>query len=285
MLKKVILAIKKLDENMRREEEELKVRLAKEGIETEEIRGKESGGEKIGGGEDAAVCITDQPERMRARLGEKCCLVLYLTEESRKLPMEGLPYAVESLEGLDGASLEEILCRHLGLPCRILETARLCVREAAEADLDSLYQIYAHPDMTAYMDGPDPDREKERKKLCAYIQTAYRLYGFGVWMLEKKETGMCIGRAGFFWRDGAGQPELGFAVKKEEQRKGYCLEACRAILDYGFHRLGFGTIQAVTIQGNSPSEAVLSKLGFRRREKMRVGNREGTLWILDGKVV
>ena len=193
--------------------------------------------------------------------------------------MEGLPYAVESLEGLDGASLEEILCRHLGLPCRILETARLCVREAAEADLDSLYQIYAHPDMTAYMEGPDPDREKERKKLCAYIQTAYRLYGFGVWMLEKKETGMCIGRAGFFWRDGAGQPELGFAVKKEEQRKGYCLEACRAILDYGFHRLGFGTIQAVTIQGNSPSEAVLSKLGFRRREKMRVGNREGTLWI------
>ena len=45
MLKKVILAIKKLDENMRREEEELKVRLTKEGIETEEIRGKESGGD------------------------------------------------------------------------------------------------------------------------------------------------------------------------------------------------------------------------------------------------
>ena len=58
MLKKVILAIEKPDENMRREEEELKVRLTKEGIETEEIRGKENGGEKIGGGEDAAVCIT-----------------------------------------------------------------------------------------------------------------------------------------------------------------------------------------------------------------------------------
>lgn len=245
----------------------------------------ESGMREKGEQGEGVVYITDRPDAVREKMGDEACILLFLTEENRKLEWGNIPYAVESLEGLDGASLEEILCRHLGLPCRILETARLCVREAAEADLDSLYQIYAHPDMTAYMEGPDPDREKERKKLCAYIQTAYRLYGFGVWMLEKKETGMCIGRAGFFWRDGAGQPELGFAVKKEEQRKGYCLEACRAILDYGFHRLGFGTIQAVTIQGNSPSEAVLSKLGFRRREKMRVGNREGTLWILDGKVV
>ena len=78
------------------------------------------------------------------------------------------------------------------------------------------------------------------------------------------ESGSCIGRAGFFWREDAQFPELGFAVKKSEQGKGYCLEACRAILRFGFEELGFSCVQALTREGNRAAEAVLARLGFRK---------------------
>ena len=35
-------------------------------------------------------------------------------------------------------------------------------------------------------------------------------------------------------REGFAYPELGFIMAQEDQRKGYCLEACSALLEYGF---------------------------------------------------
>ena len=227
-----------------------------------------------------ALYLTDHPEEARRLAGGDCFILLYLTEESRRLPMGAYPYAVESLEDIDAEDLEGIYRRLLGVPWEILRTPRLVVREQCEQDLDSLYEIYAHPDMTAWMEGLSADRAEEAARLQSYIRTVYPLYGFGLWMLEKRADGQCIGRAGFFWRDGAEYPELGFAVKKEEQKKGYCMEACRAILAYGFSELGFGGVQALTRENNLAAEAVLERLGFQRSGMVQADGEEAVRWLL-----
>lgn len=248
---------------------ELERELAAEGIGLEQ----KDGGT---GPEEGALYLTDRPQKVRGRHGEDCCVLLYLTEENRGEGFDRTPYAVESLEGLDADFLKKVWQRHAGEPWEILRTQRLRVREMTEGDLDTLYEIYAHPDMTLYTEGPDPDRGMQQEKLAAYIGNVYPIYGFGLWMIEEQKSGRGIGRAGFFWREGAAYPELGFAVEKRSQGKGYCLEACGAILEYGFGKLGFAGVQAVTEEGNEASRRILRRLGFWEK-----GPEEGgrTLWL------
>lgn len=210
---------------------------------------------------NAAVYITDRPDEVRAAVGEDACILLYLTEENRGKIWTDIPYATEGLEGLDGDFLEKVYQRHVKEPWEILQTQRLIVREMTEEDLDALYRIYAQPGIEEVMDGLSEDREEERAYIRAYIERAYPFYGFGLWMITEKESCRCVGRAGFFMREGFDDPELGFIIAREAQRKGYCLEACGAMLEYGFRELGFGQVQALVAEGNNASLAVCRKLG------------------------
>ena len=83
-------------------------------------------------------------------------------------------------------------------------------------------------------------------------------------MLVERKSGRCVGRAGFFMREGFDEPELGFIIAREAQRKGYCMEACGAILEYGFRELGFERVQALAAERNGASLAVCRKLGGQR---------------------
>lgn len=212
-------------------------------------------------GKDAAVYITDRPDKVRAAVGEDACILLYLTEDNRGKIWTDIPYATEDLEGLDGDFLEKVYQRHIKEPWEILQTQRLIIREMTEEDLDALYRIYAQPGIEEVMDGLSEDREEERAYIRAYIERAYPFYGFGLWMITEKESGRCVGRAGFFMREGFNDPELGFIIAREAQRKGYCLEACGAMLEYGFRELGFVQVQALVAEGNNASLAVCRKLG------------------------
>ena len=320
MLEKVWIMIKEGTGNTAENIKRLKMRLNAQGLEA--VAAAATGQAGPGSyAESAVLCshtgpaghagqlyLTDCPEAARRLAGGDCCILLYLTEESRKLSMEAFPYAVQDLDGIDADDLEGVYRRWAKKPWEILRTPRLIVREQTEEDLDSLYRIYAHPDMTAYMEGLSSDREEERERRRSYIAAVYPLYGFGIWMLEKRkmpepadkaaaaenitardssmvsggytESDPCIGRAGFFWREDAQFPELGFAIKKSEQGKGYCLEACRAILRFGFEELGFSGVQALTRKGNRAAETVLARLGFQRDGCVRADGIPAARWLL-----
>lgn len=214
------------------------------------------------------VYITDRPDAVRERAGKDACILLFLTEGNRSGDWKDIPYAVESLEGLDGDFLEKVYQRHIGEPWDILETERLLVREMVEADLEALYRIYDQADAGDFLDGLSADREEERAYIKSYIEKVYPFFGFGIWMLVEKEYGRCVGRAGFHRREGFAYPELGFIVEKKEQRKGYCLEACNALLEYGFRELEFEGIQALVVEGNRASEEICRKLGGHLAENV-----------------
>ena len=218
----------------------------------------ESGMKERGEQGEGVVYITDRPDAVREKMGDEACILLFLTEENRKLEWGNIPYAVESLEGLDGDFLGKVYQRHRGEPWLILETERLVVREMEEGDLEALYRIYDQRDAADFLDGLSADRDEERAYIKDYIEKVYAFYGFGIWMLEEKSGGRCVGRAGFHMREGFAYPELGFIVAQEEQRKGYCLEACSALLEFGFRELEFDGVQALVGEqgfGGSVQEA------------------------------
>ena len=185
MLEKVWIVITEEDEKTEEQAKRLKKRLQSEGLEAGmEPFFSDSRKPQPAAGE---LYLTDCPEAVGRLAGENCRILLYLTEKSRKLSMTEYPYAVEDLEEIDAGYLEGIYRRLAGEPWEILRTKRLLVREQREEDLDSLYEINAHPDMTAYMEGLAVDREEEGNG-CEAISAPFILCTASACGCWKKET-------------------------------------------------------------------------------------------------
>ena len=135
-------------------------------------------------------------------------------------------FAVESPEDADEEFLQRVVRRKLGLPWEICRTGRLIIREFAESDADSI-----PPGETG---GPGDGIFQDREKLQAYIGQQYGFCQYGIWAVTDKESGRLVGMAGF------GPPagdmdglELGYHIFAPWRRRGYGLESCRAVLEWG----------------------------------------------------
>lgn len=242
--------------------------------------------------EKAAVWLTDDAQAARRILAEGACCVYLLTAENRndfcggiewcvQVPEEEMEQPERALrEGISDWLPEEFLwrvwLRSRGLPWQICETDRLILREMTEKDLDFLYELQADEEAADFLEALEDDRNVQRQKLTAYRQQMYGFYGFGIWIMEEKESGRPVGRAGLQMRDGFAEPELGFAVLENYRRRGYAEEACRAVLVYAKEELELKKIRMVADQRNKKSRRLCEKLGFVVDNMRKTDNGE---WI------
>lgn len=182
----------------------------------------------------------------------------------------GVRYVFSDIDQVEMDSFVKAYQRCAGEPWDILETDRLRIRETTIRDVDEFYRLYADPEMTRYMEGLFENPEDEKKYQKDYIDKVYSLMGFGVWTIVRKEDGAVIGRAGYSVRNGFDEIELGFLIGTRYQRRGYCLEACRAILDYGRDMLLFGRVMTLVKAENLVSIHICEKLGFKKTESVEV---------------
>lgn len=217
---------------------------------------KESGG---------TLYLTDDVNLLRVwkKFGLEGAVLLH--EGNRQEDFRGIMYALEQVEELDWEELERIYRRLHGLPWRILETDRCVVREITVEDVDRLYEIYAEPSVTKYMDNLFADREEEKAYTQAYIRNMYGFYGYGMWIVEVKYLGRVIGRVGI---EPCGEEnELGYVIAEPWRRLGIAKEVCRAVMKYGFEELGLDQISARVQRENQPSKVLLQNLGFQKHSE------------------
>jgi RimJ/RimL family protein N-acetyltransferase len=141
--------------------------------------------------------------------------------------------------------------------------------------MDALFALYEQPGVTDYMEGLY-EREEEERYERAYIENMYRYYGYGMWLVCKKETGEIIGRAGLEHRDyhGTAELEMGYMIAPSEQRKGYAAEVCRALMEYARENLDFSRINCLIRADNSVSKHLAERLGFTFFEKIDINGTE-----------
>lgn len=89
-----------------------------------------------------------------------------------------------------------------------------------------------------------------------YRKHQYRFAECGLWALERRADGVLVGKAGL--TDG----ELGYHIYEPFRRQGYALEACRAIVKYGFETLELDKIRLCTKRSNTASRILAEKMGF-----------------------
>lgn len=170
-------------------------------------------------------------------------------------PQCGTRYAVESLAELDIEYLERVRRRYNHIPWDIGETDRCLIRELSLPDLPALYELYAKPGMTDYVE-PLYDYETELEYQKAYIENMYGFYEYGMWLVFSKETGKLIGWAGLE------HDELGYMIAPELQNRGYATEVCRFIIDYARENTDFEELYCRIDERNTASVRLAKKLGF-----------------------
>ena len=102
------------------------------------------------------------------------------------------------------------------------------------SDLDALYAVLSDAEiMQHYPYSSDEERVR------SWIERNMKRYtddGFGLWAVCLKDTGEMIGDCGLTLQniDGTMLPEIGYHIRKDQQRKGYAKEAAMAVRDWAF---------------------------------------------------
>lgn len=131
-----------------------------------------------------------------------------------------------------------------------------------------MYRISRENDSLCYTEAMSENYEEEKEKFLAYIGCAYNYFGYGLWTILERKTGVIVGRCGLNpvtdELSPQGRIELGYLIGKEYRRRGYAWEACSKILEYGFEILDCTVLYALIHKDNVPSQALAQKLGFQK---------------------
>jgi RimJ/RimL family protein N-acetyltransferase len=215
-------------------------------------------------GNNHKVEVTASPDEAFYFAEKNIPYIVYLNDENKGKSFPNGAYCVENLNDIDELYMEKIYRRFRQMPWDIAETERLRIREITVSDVPRLYELYADESITKYMESLFPKMEQEIEYTKNYIQNIYKFYGYGMWIIEEKKSGMVIGRAGLEYREGNEGLELGFMLGVDYQHKGYAYEACKAVLKYGKDELYQEKYCAHVNVNNIQSIRLCEKLGFEK---------------------
>jgi len=160
----------------------------------------------------------------------------------------------------------------------VLETERLILRRFSNDDAEFVLQLLNEP---SFVRNIGDKGVRTIADALEYIRTgpvaSYERFGFGLYVVELKETGASIGLCGLIKREQLVDVDVGFAFLPSFWSKGYAFEAASAVVAYGKHVLAISRIVAITTPDNSGSIRVLEKLGLRFERMIRLFEDESEL--------
>ncbi|MDE7476337.1 MAG: GNAT family N-acetyltransferase [Lachnospiraceae bacterium] len=216
------------------------------------------------------VMITENADEARYFAASRIPYIVWLNENNKDQSFPSGSYCVEKLSDIDAQYMDRVYRRFHDIPWDIVETPRLKVREITTEDVPQLYELYRDKSVTQFMEPLFDDPEQEIIYTQEYIKNVYEFYGYGMWVIESKQSGQVIGRAGLEYKEGFEGLELGFMLGAAYQHKGYAYEACSAVLSYGIRELGQKTYCCFINEKNSASIHLCERLGFVPQGSVRL---------------
>ena len=110
----------------------------------------------------------------------------------------------------------------------IIETDRLILRALHANDFDAYAEMVADPEVTKYLGAGNKLTREDAWRQLALIIGHWELRGFGLWAVERKDTGDFIGRIGCFEPEGWPGFEVGYTLARAHWGRGYAREGARA---------------------------------------------------------
>jgi RimJ/RimL family protein N-acetyltransferase len=153
----------------------------------------------------------------------------------------------------------------------VLETDRLVLSRLSPEHSGFMLALLNDPSWLRFIgDRGVRTLEDARKYILDGPVDSYERVGFGMYLVERKETGEPVGICGLVKRDALDDVDIGYAFLPGFRRRGYAIEAASAVLRYGRDVVGLRRVVAITDPENEASIRVLEKLGMRYEKKVRL---------------
>jgi ribosomal-protein-alanine N-acetyltransferase len=150
----------------------------------------------------------------------------------------------------------------------VLETKRLRLDQLSKEDSNSLFELFSDDSVVEYYDLNAFTELSQASNLIEFFNSRF-IENSGIrWAIRLKETNRFIGTCGFnTWSPKMKNAVLGYDLLPEYWGMGFTTEAVHRIVKAAF--LGdlscgkLNRIQGDTVPGNSASESLLLKVGFK----------------------
>lgn len=145
-----------------------------------------------------------------------------------------------------------------------IETPRQSIRRLTPDDAPFILELLNDPAFLRYIgDKGVRTLEDARNYILAGPVASYEQFGFGLYLVQLKESGASIGMCGLLKRDRLPHPDIGFAFLPQFRSMGYGREAAQAVLADARAAHGLTYVLAIASPDNDASIALLEKMGFR----------------------
>ncbi len=146
----------------------------------------------------------------------------------------------------------------------VLETERLILRKLSTDDAEFVLALLNEPSFVRNIgDRGVRNLEQAAQYILNRLVISYERNGFGLYLVELKESGAPIGISGLVKRDTLPDADIGFAFLPAYWSKGYAVESAAAVMKYARETLKLDRILAITSPDNEASARLLGKIGLR----------------------
>jgi RimJ/RimL family protein N-acetyltransferase len=166
----------------------------------------------------------------------------------------------------------------------LLQTARLNLRKMSLDDAEFIVELLNDPSFLRFVgDKGVRTSHDARQYILTGPMESYERHGFGLWLVELKDSAIPIGMCGLLKRESLSDVDIGFAFLPQYRSQGYALESAAAVMDHARNVLGLRRVVAITNEDNVSSIRLLQKIGlsFDRMIKLSDGGPEIRLLATD----
>lgn len=144
-----------------------------------------------------------------------------------------------------------------------LETERLLLRPFTTDDAPFVLTLLNEPSFLRFIgDKKVRNLEDARQYLLNGPIATYERHGFGLLLVELKDSNTPAGMCGLLKREELPEPDIGFAFLPAYWNKGLAFEAATAVMNDARERLKLTKILAIVSLDNDSSIKLLERLGL-----------------------
>jgi len=156
---------------------------------------------------------------------------------------------------------------------KYIKTKRLIMRDWKQSDIPEFVRMNMDRDVRRYF--PNVLSAGTSEKLAVEIQKDIEDRGFGLFAVERRDTGEFIGFTGMqvLEEDGPFRLEMlpgieiGWRFSKRHWNQGFATEAARGVLKFAERHTDIKEIYALAAERNVPSINIMEKIGMEKMDE------------------
>ena len=151
-----------------------------------------------------------------------------------------------------------------------LLTPRLVLRPARMSDAEDMYEYSRDPEVARHVLWDAHTSIHQTRAYLRFLIRQYRNASPATFVIALRSSGKVIGTIGFMWLQTDNRSaEISYSLSRAYWNQGIMSEALKAVLEFGFTKLGLNRIEAQHEFDNPASGRVMLKAGMRHEGTLR----------------